>query len=196
VVELGKIAFGRIREKFEEPQSWSITQPDENEPPVFQLGETKLGWGDIFTRASDRLVLHCASLKVNNREFLNVRVEIKQHLMVVHTPGGPEKFDLETVTRLEGTATELVIPREAMGFGDVLLLAMIGSFLGWKAVLFTVLAGSVLGTLFAVGPRLIGRTEWSARIPFGPYLAAGGMIWLFYGPQFLEWYLARLHWAQ
>ncbi len=192
VVELGKIAFGRIREKFEKPQPWSISQPDENEPPVFQLGETKLGWADIYTRASDRLVLHCATLAVNDRTFSNVRAEIKQHAMIVHAPGGPEKFSLEGVTKLEGTATEMVIPREAMGFGDVLLLAMIGSFLGWKAVLFTVVAGSTLGTLFAVGPRLIGKTEWSSRIPFGPYLAAGGMIWLFYGPQFLEWYLGRL----
>ena len=63
-------------------------------------------------------------------------------------------------------------------------------------MLFTVVAGSTLGTVFAVGPRLIGKTEWSARIPFGPYLAAGGMIWLFYGPQFLEWYLSRLRWGQ
>jgi leader peptidase (prepilin peptidase)/N-methyltransferase len=197
VVELGKIAFGRIREKFEEPQPWSISQPDENEPPVFQLGATKLGWADIYTRASDRLLLHCASLRVNDRTFTSARAEIKQHGMIVHTPGGgPEKFSLEGVTKLEGTATEMVIPREAMGFGDVLLLAMIGSFLGWKAVLFTVVAGSTLGTLFAVGPRLIGKTEWSARIPFGPYLAAGGMIWLFYGPQFLDWYLARLQWGR
>lgn len=194
VVEIGKIAFGRIREKFEEPQPWSISQPDENEPPVFQLGGTKLGWADIYTRASDRLLLQCASLSVNDRTFTGARAEIKQHAMTVHTPAGPEKFSLEGVTRLEGTATEMVIPREAMGFGDVLLLAMIGSFLGWKAVLFTVVAGSTLGTLFAVGPRLIGKTEWSARIPFGPYLAAGAMIWLFYGPQLLDWYLARLHW--
>src|SRR5436190_1896623 len=100
----------------------------------------------------------------------------------------------KSVTLLEGTATELVIPREAMGFGDVLLLAMIGSFLGWKAVLFTVVAGSCLGTLLAVAPRLIGRTEWSARIPFGPYLAAGAMIYLFYVLPFLAWYLDRLHW--
>ncbi|MCE9519396.1 MAG: prepilin peptidase [Verrucomicrobia bacterium] len=196
VVELGKIAFGRIREKFEKPQAWSIAQPDENEPPLFQLGETKLGWGDIYTRASDRLVLHCTSLQVNEQMFSNVRTEIKQHTMVVHTPEGGEKFNLEGVKKLEGTATEMVIPREAMGFGDVLLLAMIGSFLGWKAVLFTVVAGSTLGTLFAVGPRLIGKTEWGSRIPFGPYLAAGGMIWLFYGPQFLEWYLGKLHLGQ
>lgn len=196
VVELGKLAFGRIREKFEQPQAWSIAQPDENEPPVFQLGETKMGWGDIYTRASDRLVLHCASLQVNDRTFSKVRAEVKQHAMTVHGPEGVEKINLEGVKKLEGTATEMVIPREAMGFGDVLLLAMIGSFLGWKAVIFTVVAGSTLGTIFAVGPRLIGRAEWGSRIPFGPYLAAGGMIWLFYGPQFLEWYLARLNWGQ
>jgi len=36
----------------------------------------------------------------------------------------------------------------------------------------------------------LGRREWAGRIPFGPYLAAGAVIWLFTGPEFLEWYLA------
>ena len=197
VVEAGKIAFGRIRETFEKPQPWSISQPDENEPPLFTCGETSLSWADIYTRASDRLVIHCESLTVNDRSFAKCRAEIRQHKMTVHVADSqPVTIELEGVKKLEGNTTEIVIPREAMGFGDVLLLAMIGSFLGWKAVLFTIVAASVIGTLFAVVPRFFGRTEWSARIPFGPYLAAGAMIYLFYGAQFVEWYLNRLHGAR
>lgn len=194
VVELGKIAFGRIKERYDEPRAWSVTQPDEDQPPVFRIGEMSMGWADIFTRASDRLILHCASLAVNDRAFRGVRLEIKMETLTVHGPRPQDRqvFKLEEIKKLEGSATELVIPREAMGFGDVLLLAMIGSFLGWKAVLFTVVAGSVLGSVCSVGPRLIGRTEWSARIPFGPYLAAGAVVWLFWGEAFLRWYVGRL----
>ena len=194
VVELGKLAFGRIKESFDKPQPWKIAQPDEEEPPMFECGETKLTWADIFTRASDRLIIQCEDLSVNDLKFAKCRAEIRQHAMKVFAGAAVENIPLDGVKHLEGRATQIVIPREAMGFGDVLLLAMIGSFLGWQAVLFTIVAGSMLGTLCAVLPRFIGRTEWSARIPFGPYLAGGAVIWLFYGQQFLDWYLSRLQW--
>jgi leader peptidase (prepilin peptidase)/N-methyltransferase len=40
--------------------------------------------------------------------------------------------------------------------------------------------------------RVTGRAAWSAKIPFGPYLAAGALIWLFYGPALLDWYVSKL----
>jgi leader peptidase (prepilin peptidase)/N-methyltransferase len=193
VVELGKLAFGRLKETFEKPESWSIAQPDEEQPPVFKCGKTELPWVDIFTRPSDRLIIKAPKLQVNDRPFTDASVEVKMTTMKVKSGAGEENFDLEKVTKLEGTTLEIVIPREAMGFGDVLLLAMIGAFLGWKAVLFVIVAASVLGTLCAVLPRLIGKTEWSARIPFGPYLACSALIWLFCGTQILDWYLERVH---
>ena len=79
-----------------------------------------------------------------------------------------------------------------MGFGDVYFLAMIGAFPGWKAILFVIAAASILGSVMALVPRLFGRVEWSSRIPFGPYLAAGAVIWLFYGPQWVDWYFSLL----
>jgi leader peptidase (prepilin peptidase)/N-methyltransferase len=203
VVELGKLALGRIKETYETPQEWSIGQPDEEKPPIFKCGKTELGWGDIFTRASDRLIIHCPKLEVNDRKFTDAVAEIKQTTMKVTSAAGSESFDLEKVSNLEGTTvamqgttTEIVIPREAMGFGDVLLLAMIGSFLGWKAVLFVLVAASVIGTVCAVVPRLAGKAEWTAKIPFGPYLACAALIWLFYGEQILSWYLDRVHWSR
>lgn len=193
VVELGKLAFGRLKETFEKPTPWSISQPDDEQPPVFKCADTELPWADIFTRASDRLIITCPSLQVNERSFQDAGAEVKMTTMKVKSGAGEENFDLEKVTKLEGTTLEIVIPREAMGFGDVLLLAMIGSFLGWKAVLFVIVAASVLGTLCAVLPRLIGKTEWGARIPFGPYLACSALLWLFSGPQILDWYLKSFH---
>ncbi len=227
VVELGKLAFGRVNHRpkppflaraskpvtwlfgklmgsewMDKPESWSVSQPDDELPPVFQFGEKDYGWQDVFGRPSDRLLLKCKSLAINveatgwlqKRRLDMADVEIKSATMKVTTGVGTETFDLEHVKRIEGVATELTIPREAMGFGDVLLLAMIGSFLGWKAVLFVIVAASVLGTICAVVPRPIGKTEWSALIPFGPYLSCSALVWLFYGQQILDWYLTRIHW--
>jgi leader peptidase (prepilin peptidase)/N-methyltransferase len=195
VVELGKLAFGKLRHRYEKPVPWSLTQPDENEPPVFTVGEDSLSWLDIFTRQSDRLVITCDTVTVNDRTFGPGKVEIKvETLRVLPTAGEPVLYKIEDVKKLEGRTTEIVIPREAMGFGDVLLLSMIGAFLGWKAILFTLLAASAIGCLFAVVPRLIGKTEWTAKIPFGPYLAGGAMIWLFWGARIAEWYLSRVGW--
>jgi len=194
VVELGKLAFGRIKQVYEKPEAWSITQPNDKEPPLFKAGEEELTWADIFTRRSDRLLITCTEVYVNDKTFTNAQVEIKMETMKVKTSdGNEESFKLENVTKLGGKTTKIIIPREAMGFGDVLLLAMIGSFLGWQAVLFTVVASSVLGCFFAIVPRIFGKTEWATKIPFGPYLAGGAMIWLFYGPQFLDWYMTRMN---
>ena len=192
IVELGKIAFGRIKRKFDQPEPWTITQTKEEEPPVLKVGDLELTWDDIFARDTDRIVMQCAALTVNAQTYAKVGLEVRSDKIKITSAGKPpESIDLEGVKKLEGMTTSVVIPREAMGFGDVLLLAMIGAFLGWKAVLFTVVAASFLGSALALIPRLFGKTEWTAKIPFGPYLAGGAMIWVFYGVQFMDWYLSR-----
>lgn len=71
--------------------------------------------------------------------------------------------------------------KEGMGFGDFKLLAAIGAWLGWQVVPMVILISSVLGA--AVGLILIwqGRHRRSEPLPFGPFLAAAGMIALFAG---------------
>lgn len=194
VVELGKLAFGRKKFVFAKEEAWEVSQPDENEPPVVVFGEQKYEWADLFTRASDRMVVSCSALQVNDRSFGVVTAELWMEKLKVRDGTNLEEFPLEGVTKLSAKTTEVVIPREAMGFGDVLFLMMIGAFTGWQAVLFTILAASLLGTVFAVIHRVTGRAEWGAKIPFGPYLAMGAMIWVFYGPQFVEWYLSKTMW--
>ena len=65
---------------------------------------------------------------------------------------------------------------------------MIGAFLGWKAVAFTIMSASTIGAVVGLFTIAIGRREWSAKIPFGPYLAFGALIWLFTGPEWIQWY--------
>lgn len=87
---------------------------------------------------------------------------------------------------LSGTLAEKILKKEAMGGGDVKLLAMIGAFLGWKAVLWTIFVSSFLGSLVGIVMRLARGDE---RIPFGPYLAAAACLYLFIGNQAIEAYL-------
>lgn len=70
----------------------------------------------------------------------------------------------------------LILGREAMGFGDVTLMAMIGSFIGWQPVLIVLALSPFCGLLMAAAARLIsGRTF----IPFGPFLSLGAVVVLF-----------------
>ena len=88
--------------------------------------------------------------------------------------------DLKAIT---GTLRAVVIPREAMGFGDVKLIAAIGAFLGWKAVLFTLCAASIIGCGAALAGIFLARDRTGSRVPFGPFLALGAIIWVFGGDE-------------
>jgi leader peptidase (prepilin peptidase) / N-methyltransferase len=99
-----------------------------------------------------------------------------------------EEFLLDTVDQISGIARELEIPREAMGRGDLKFLAAIGAFIGWRGVLFSIFAGSVVGSIVGLATLLIGKRVWSAKLPFGPYLALGALIWMFFGEEFVRWY--------
>jgi leader peptidase (prepilin peptidase)/N-methyltransferase len=106
---------------------------------------------------------------------------------------GGEQIALDTLERISGVVRELEIPREAMGRGDLKFLASIGAFLGWKAVLFSVFAGSLVGSFVGLATMVIGKRVWSAKLPFGPYLALGGLLWMFFGDALLHWYTGLLN---
>lgn len=84
---------------------------------------------------------------------------------------------------------EALTKREGMGGGDVKLLGMIGAWLGWKAVLFTLFFASLTGTLIGGGAMLIQKQGRHYAIPFGPFLAFAALAYLFFGPQLIDWYL-------
>jgi len=88
---------------------------------------------------------------------------------------------------------EKIFKKEAMGFGDVKLLGAIGAFLGWKAVLFTIVASSFLGSIVGLTLIALRRAERQSEIPFGPYIAAGALIWVFYGPSLVTLYFKMMH---
>ncbi len=74
--------------------------------------------------------------------------------------------------------------QEGMGGGDVKMLAMIGAFLGWQAIPFTILVASLFGVVIGIGAAIVQKGSLQHRIPFGPFLAFGALAWV-YLAQFL-----------
>lgn len=84
---------------------------------------------------------------------------------------------------------EFLAKKEGMGGGDIKLLAMIGAFLGWKAILPIIFISSLIGSLVGIPLMLVKKADSKLAIPFGPFLALGALIYLFWGPQLIDWYL-------
>jgi len=85
-----------------------------------------------------------------------------------------------------------VTGREGMGGGDVKLLAMIGAFLGWRAVLFSLFAASFVGSVVGVAAMVRNHADSKLALPFGPFLSFGALCYLFFGEQLIGWCLTLL----
>lgn len=191
VVEAGKLAFGKKKHLFDPPADFLWTRHGDDAD--FTVGDEKMLWSDIFSRETDLLILETESPRLDDRpiEGLEPRATLRFFYNRLVLPGaGAREVLLDTVSTLSGKARSLTIPREAMGFGDVKLIACIGAFLGWKAVFFTVAAGSCIGALVGIALLVSGRRSASGRIPFGPYLALGALLWIAAGPALIGWYLS------
>jgi leader peptidase (prepilin peptidase)/N-methyltransferase len=77
---------------------------------------------------------------------------------------------------------------EGMGMGDVKMLAMIGAFLGWKAVLVTLVLSSFSGAIIGMIMMAAQRGSMKYALPFGTFLAIGAVIAMFVGEPLVAWY--------
>ena len=93
---------------------------------------------------------------------------------------------------LVATLYEKLRGREGMGMGDVKLLAMIGGMLGLQGALFTLLLSSVAGATAGLVLVAAKRTRLDTEMPFGPFLALGALVYMFYGTALVAWYFGRL----
>ena len=81
--------------------------------------------------------------------------------------------------------------REAMGMGDVFLMGAVGALFGPVAVLVTLILSSVFGSVVGVGMIALSKTKFGkfVEIPYGPYICLGCLVWMFYGPELVNWYV-------
>ena len=84
-----------------------------------------------------------------------------------------------------GVAGRWAFKEEAMGGGDIKMMAMVGAFVGWQGVLLTIFLGALAGTAIFLPLTLIGRKK---LVPFGVFLAMGAAVTYIVGPAIIEWY--------
>ena len=87
---------------------------------------------------------------------------------------------------------EFIAKREGMGGGDIKLLAMIGGFLGWKSLIFILLFSSLFGAVIGISAMVVKGKDTKYAIPFGPFLSAAAVAYLFWGDGFMRVLLFRL----
>ena len=81
-----------------------------------------------------------------------------------------------------------ILSRGGMGGGDVKMMAMVGSFMGWKGIFLTTLVGSLTGSLIGIALIVFKGKGRKTKIPFGPFLALGSLVTLFFGRLIADWY--------
>jgi leader peptidase (prepilin peptidase) / N-methyltransferase len=116
--------------------------------------------------------------------FVSLRLSWSESLIGIVMGGG--FFYLVAITFL------YIRHKEGLGGGDIKLLAMIGAFLGWPGVVFTVLAASLIGTVAGLAIMWRSRKGLGAMIPFGPFLASGAVLYVFWGDEFYRWYVGDI----
>lgn len=84
---------------------------------------------------------------------------------------------------------KLVTGKEGMGYGDFKLLAAIGAWFGWQLLPAVILLSSIVGVIIGVGLIIYAKRGREVPMPFGPFLALGGIAALFFGPQLASYYL-------
>ncbi len=186
VVRLGKMAFGKKKMEFAEPVEWRLIEPENEEDPIwFEMNGERTGWWDIFYRKTDRLIVETTELRLDGAVVEPGTLIIRE--TGIELPDG-RVIEIENVKALQGQAARAVIPREAMGMGDVHLLGTIGAFFGWTGVFFSLFAAS----LYAIVAAVLGRVGFGMRLPFGPFLILGALTWMFGGWKLAQWYFEGL----
>ena len=178
VLRGGKWLFGRQRVKL--PVGTRIVFGESG----VHLPDQDILYEDLFYRKTDVIVLQARTVELVDRGYWNVPVRLSPFSLEI----GEEKFNPEEVACMEAVSTEVTLPREAMGLGDVKFMGAIGAFIGWQGVLFTLTVSAMIGAFYGVIMVMLKRKEWSGRLYFGPFMALAATLWIFAGWPLMHWY--------
>jgi len=178
ILRMGKLLFGRQRVEF--PADAKVIFGETS----VHLPDREIPYEEVFYRRSDTVVMHAQRAELADRCYKDVRIRLSPERLEI----GEEKLNPEEVPFLEAVGAEIVLPREAMGLGDVKFMAAIGAFIGWQGVLFSLMVSSIIGSVVGVTLILLRRQAWSSRLPYGPYIALAAAIWIFGGNRLVHWW--------
>jgi leader peptidase (prepilin peptidase)/N-methyltransferase len=171
ILRLGKLLFGRQRLLFAPAAKIVFTETS------VHLPDREIPYEEIFYRKSDAIMLQARTVELVDRSYRDVTVRLSRSVLQI----GDEKISPEDVPFMEAVSAEIVLPREAMGLGDVKFMGAIGAFIGWQGVVFSLMVSSMIGAAVGMVLILMRRREWSSRMPYGPYIALAAAIWIFCG---------------
>lgn len=156
MVEFGKLLFGQLKIEPDSPCPYGVEKREGRW--VFSSEGEIILLEDVIMRKKDRIIIENedgTQFKISETEF----------------DDGGESRPLEV---LSGVARRIIIPREAMGFGDVKFMLMAGAMTGWQGAIFSIFAGAVIGSVVGGFLRF---ARGSNEIPFVPFLSAGVLIY-------------------
>ncbi len=181
ILRFGKLLFGR--QKVLLPTDTKIVFSETS----VCLPDKEIPYEDLFYRRSDVIALHAQTVELVDRCYKDVLVRLTPKSLQI----GEDQMNPDEVAYMEAVSAEIVLPREAMGLGDVKFMGAIGAFLGWQAVLFSLMVSSVIGSFVGVALIVMRKREWSSRLPYGPYIALAAAIWIFGGSRVLGFLFPR-----
>ena len=180
ILRVGKLLYGRQRFELAPNTKVFFTETS------VKLPDKEIAYEELFYRKSDRIVLQARTAEMIDRCYAHASVRLSPTTLRI----GEDEFNPEDVHHLEVVTDEIVMPREAMGLGDVKFMAAIGAFLGWQGVVFSLMLSAIIGATVGVALIVMKKGEWSSRLPYGPYIALAATIWIFWGRQIAGWWLA------
>ncbi len=176
ILRLGKLFFGRYKLALEPGTRIFFTET------ALKLPSGEMPYEELFYRPGDTIRIKAEQVELIDRCYKKVELRLQPKQLRI----GQDTFEPEKVLHLEAVADHVVLPREAMGLGDVKFMAAIGAFLGWPAVLFSLALSSVIGSVAGLALIAMRKRDWSARMPYGPYIAVAAVIWMFGGYRWLR----------
>ncbi len=178
ILRLGKLLFGRNKVMLPAETRIIFTEH------AVHLPQEQIPYEELFYRQSDAITLHAKTVELVDRCYQDVQVRLTPVSLRI----GDEELNPEEQPHMEAVSARIVLPREVMGLGDVKFMAAIGAFLGWQAVVFSLMLSSMIGSAVGVTLIVLHKREWSSRLPYGPYIALAAAVWVFGGNRLVQWW--------